>query len=78
MAEANAVEYLKKHNKHLAYICGDKDNRTCSLAGKLADLGCATCMYKVGTMGKNTISDKAIIYYNEYGFFTDFNNKNDL
>lgn len=64
MVEANAKEYLLENKKVAAWICGDKDNRGCGLNGKLTDLGCHSCMYKVGQMGRNTIRDDAKIYYN--------------
>lgn len=75
MAETNAIEYLEKYGKSGAYICGDFNNATCGLEGKLADLGCDSCGFKVGFMGKNTINKEAKIHYNEQGYFTDLNEK---
>ncbi|MGY4884166.1 MAG: hypothetical protein ACP5NZ_01150 [Nanobdellota archaeon] len=64
MVEANAKKYLIEHKKVAAWICGDHNHQGCGLGGKLTDLGCNSCMYQVGWMGRNTISDEAVIYYN--------------
>ena len=77
MVTENAVKYLKKNGKAEAYICGDKNKRSCGLDGELTDLKCGNCEYSSGQMGVNTINEKALIYYNSDGFFTYSNEKND-
>ena len=81
MVKANAVEYLEKHNKSVAYLCGDEYNRSCGLNGELTDLSCDGCFYKAGTMGRNTINAEAMINYNPYfnpGYVAEIPDEEDL
>jgi len=64
MVETNAKEYLLEHKKTAAWLCGDKNHQGCGLNGELTDLGCNSCFYKAGQIGRNCISEKATIHYN--------------
>ncbi len=69
MVKTNALEYLEKHGKVAAYICGDRTAKTCGLNEKLVDLrGCEKCYFKKGELGIGDIKKRAKIYYHEGGF----------
>ena len=78
MATKNAIEYLNEKNKTSAWICGDSNSQSCGLNRKLTDLGCGSCFYKAGQMGKETISEEAEIHYNPNWPNSDFVKKEKL